>query len=101
MRFGLTAQTIARDRALGREHTDITLKNLAKVTAFRKDGQQRMEDMVKRIESVDKRGVSVPAEKLMKQKVYKGARNRWFYGQTRMNEDTVDDGLVEEQGQAV
>lgn len=35
MRFTLTAQTLARDQALGRRSTDLTRSNIAKVTRFR------------------------------------------------------------------
>lgn len=35
MRFTLTAQTLARDRALNRRSTDYTRANIAKVTKFR------------------------------------------------------------------
>ena len=82
MRFGLTAQTIARDRALGREHTEITLKNMAKVTTFRQDGRERLEDMVNRIEGAEKREEEGRDWKLMKEKVYH-ERNRWFYPKRR------------------
>lgn len=49
MRFAMTAATVARDRAAGREHTDITLLNVAKVTRFRKEGQAELDGMVERI----------------------------------------------------
>ena len=45
-RFMLIAKTVARDRLAGREHTDMTLHNLKKVTQFR--GEEEFEAMVKR-----------------------------------------------------
>ncbi len=39
MRFAMTAATVARDRMLGKPHTDLTRRNMAKVTQYR--GAQR------------------------------------------------------------
>jgi large subunit ribosomal protein L17 len=49
MRFAMTAATVARDRRLGRQHTDLTELNMGKVTRFRKNGEQAFEDMVGRM----------------------------------------------------
>ncbi|CAK7206076.1 54S ribosomal protein L8, mitochondrial [Sporothrix eucalyptigena] len=48
MRFAMTAATVARDRELGREHSVLTQKNIAKVTRFRKHGEDVFEAMVER-----------------------------------------------------
>lgn len=49
MRFAMTAAAVARDRGLGREHTDITSKNIEKVTRFRPGGKDELEGMVTKI----------------------------------------------------
>lgn len=46
VRFALTAKTIARNRVLDTPLTQLTLKNLAKVTRFRRDGEQQLEVLV-------------------------------------------------------
>ncbi|EAA32399.2 hypothetical protein GE21DRAFT_7446 [Neurospora crassa] len=46
MRFAMTAATVARDREQKTESTDLTKKNMDKVTRFRKDGMRAFEDMV-------------------------------------------------------
>ncbi|KAL2140283.1 hypothetical protein VTI28DRAFT_4038 [Corynascus sepedonium] len=51
MRFAMTAAAVARDRALGKPHTDLTHKNIEKVTRFRRDGHDAFEEMVGKIES--------------------------------------------------
>lgn len=82
MRFGLTAQTIARDRALGRSHTDWTRKNMGKVTAFREGGKTTLENMVQRLQKAEKEGEEgARKQKLEKQPVYKGGRGENFYPQ--------------------
>lgn len=53
MRFAMTAAAVARDRKLGKPHTELTLKNIAKVTQFRKDGREEFEKMVSKIEKLD------------------------------------------------
>lgn len=45
-RFMMTAKTVARDRLLGQDHTDMTLNNIKKVTQFR--GEPEFEAMVER-----------------------------------------------------
>lgn len=48
MRFAVTAAAVARDRDLGREHSELTRRNWAKVIRFRKDGENVFETMVER-----------------------------------------------------
>lgn len=48
MRFAMTAATVARDRRLGQRHTDFTLKNVKKVTQFRKGGMAEFEEWVEK-----------------------------------------------------
>lgn len=48
-RFAMTAAAVARDRALGKEHAELTVRNMAKVTRFRKDGLDAFESMIKRV----------------------------------------------------
>ncbi|KAK3985006.1 ribosomal protein L17 [Cladorrhinum sp. PSN332] len=49
MRFAMTAATVARDRKLGKRHTDWTVKNIAKVTQFREEGRDEFEKMVEKV----------------------------------------------------
>lgn len=49
MRFKMTAAAVARDRKLGQESTELTLRNKEKVTRFRKQGENVFEKMVDRI----------------------------------------------------
>ncbi|OLN82227.1 54S ribosomal protein L8, mitochondrial [Colletotrichum chlorophyti] len=44
-RFMMTAKAVAQDRILGRKHTDLTQKNLDKVTRYRQDGKNAFEKM--------------------------------------------------------
>ena len=48
LRFAITAAAVARDRALGKPHTDLTQRQIEKVTRFRPDGAAQLEDMVRR-----------------------------------------------------
>lgn len=57
MRFALTAQTLARDKALGRSPTDITKMNVKKVTQFRKGGVEKLAQMVAKVQLTDRVGV--------------------------------------------
>lgn len=52
MRFRMTAAAVARDRMLGKESSELTARNVEKVTRFRKDGKEAFEDMVSRIEKL-------------------------------------------------
>ncbi|KAK0669004.1 putative mitochondrial LSU ribosomal protein L17 precursor [Cercophora samala] len=49
MRFAITAAAVARDRKLGKEHTDLTRKNVQKVTRFRPEGRDVFEAMVEKV----------------------------------------------------
>ncbi len=62
MRFAMTARAVARQRTLDahrertgqspRGMTDITLKNVKKVTQFRQNGERVLEDMVRAFEKL-------------------------------------------------
>ncbi|KAK4241333.1 ribosomal protein L17 [Achaetomium macrosporum] len=52
MRFAMTAAAVARDRMLGKGHTDLTRKNIAKVTRYRKEGRNEFEEMVDKIQTL-------------------------------------------------
>ncbi len=59
MRFAMTAKTLVRERASETGIRDITARNIAKVTRFRKDGDEELERTVHRLESakgLDKAG---------------------------------------------
>jgi hypothetical protein len=47
LRFAMTAKTIAQCAKEDKDLTDLTLKNIKKVTQFREDGQAELERMVK------------------------------------------------------
>ncbi|KAL1879903.1 hypothetical protein VTK73DRAFT_6715 [Phialemonium thermophilum] len=53
LRFKMTAAAVARDRSLGVEHSDITLRNMEKVTRFRKSGKEDFEAMVERVSKIN------------------------------------------------
>ncbi|EAS31649.3 mitochondrial 54S ribosomal protein YmL8 [Coccidioides immitis RS] len=58
MRFAMTAKALARRRTEGKEVNEITARNVKKVTRFRKDGVEALEEEVKRAEAdLLKRGV--------------------------------------------
>ncbi|KAF1350834.1 ribosomal protein L17, partial [Delphinella strobiligena] len=50
MRFAMTARTIAKLRKDGKDINDMTAGNIAKVTRFRKGGEDDLEKMVARFE---------------------------------------------------
>ena len=49
----MTARTVAKEREDGREPNEMTSRNIDKVTRFRRDGEEELEDMVKRIRELD------------------------------------------------
>lgn len=53
LRFAVTAAAIARDQQLGKEHNDLTVRNMNKVTKFRKDGESALNDMVEQIKGMN------------------------------------------------
>ncbi|CCC10132.1 hypothetical protein SMACR_02710 [Sordaria macrospora] len=53
MRFAMTAATVARDREQKTESTELTRKNMEKVTKFRKDGMRAFEDMVAKLRDMN------------------------------------------------
>ena len=69
MRFALTAKTIARTRAKSNELNDMTLANIQKVTRFRKNGDEELEEMVQRFERLAEDG-DEGVETVEKKKVY-------------------------------
>lgn len=48
VRFAMTAKTVARNRVLDTPMTDITMRNLRKVTRYRADGEQQIETLIAR-----------------------------------------------------
>lgn len=51
MRFAITARSVARQRADGFDSlNEMTTLNVKKVTQFRKDGVEELEDTIKRLE---------------------------------------------------
>ncbi|KAK3325463.1 ribosomal protein L17 [Apodospora peruviana] len=53
MRFAMTAAAVARDRRLGKDHTDLTRKNMDKVTRYRRDGKREFEDLADKISALN------------------------------------------------
>ena len=75
MRFAMTAKTLVRERASESGGIrELTAKNVAKVTRFRKDGEQELEAMVRRLEDKgtdeERRGLGV-----LRRRVYKPRDN--------------------------
>lgn len=63
MRFAMTAKTLVRERASETGSIrDITARNIAKVTRFRKDGEEDLEDTVRRLEGAKPEGDIVRRE---------------------------------------
>lgn len=71
MRFAMTARAVARQRSLDTQRertgqtvrgmTDITMKNVKKVTQFRQNGQHALETMVKAFERMELTKDAAPA----------------------------------------
>jgi len=54
MRFAMTARTLARQREEGQEElNDVTAKNVIKVTRYRKDGENALEEMVGKLRNLE------------------------------------------------
>lgn len=53
MRFAMTARTIAKDRAQAKESTEMTERNMEKVTRYRPNGEKDLEKMVKKISELE------------------------------------------------
>ena len=51
MRFMMTAKTIAREQAEGLDRTDITKRNIKKVTTFRPEGSASLDAAVQEIKA--------------------------------------------------
>lgn len=49
MRFYMTAAAVARDKELGRPHSDLTRKNMEKVTRYRENGEKEFNDLVGKV----------------------------------------------------
>ncbi|KAI0552010.1 ribosomal protein L17 [Xylaria curta] len=65
MRFAMTAAAVARDRALGRRHNELTVKNRSKVLKFRgANGEKVFDDMVERLGGLNLARVKVPRVKV-------------------------------------
>ena len=56
MRFAMTARTIARLRGKGHEVNDITAENIRKVTRYRENGEEALEEMVQQFEKLAAEG---------------------------------------------
>ncbi|KAF2231231.1 ribosomal protein L17 [Viridothelium virens] len=69
MRFAMTARTLARLREKGQEINDITANNIRKVTRFREDGENALEEMVQKFEKLAAEG-DKGATKVEQKKVY-------------------------------
>ncbi len=69
MRFAMTAKTIANVREKGNQINDMTAANIQKVTRYRPDGEQDLEEMVRKFETLAMEG-DRGVEEVMKKKVY-------------------------------
>jgi large subunit ribosomal protein L17 len=49
MRFAMTARTIARQRGEGEDINEMTQRNVEKVTRYRPNGEEELEQMVERL----------------------------------------------------
>ena len=69
MRFALTAKTIANVREKNQELNDMTRANIGKVTRYRADGEEELEQMVQRFEALAAEG-DHGVEEVKKKRVY-------------------------------
>ena len=69
MRFALTAKTIANLREKGHEINDMTAANIQKVTRYRMNADQELEDMVQKFETLAADG-DTGVEEVVKKRVY-------------------------------
>lgn len=69
MRFAMTAKTIASIRAKGNNINDMTAANIQKVTRYRSDGENELEEMVQKFETLAAEG-DRGVEEIKKKKVY-------------------------------
>ena len=69
MRFALTAKTIAKVREREQGINDMTLANIQKVTRYRTNGEQELEEMVGKFESLARDG-DHGIDEVKKKKVY-------------------------------
>jgi len=56
MRFAMTARTIAKVRADGKDINDMTAGNISKVTRYRENGKEELEEMIQRFERLKAEG---------------------------------------------
>ncbi|GAB7342115.1 hypothetical protein MBLNU457_g0387t1 [Dothideomycetes sp. NU457] len=69
MRFALTAKTLARLKAEGKEINEVTAGNMEKVTRFREGGKVQLDEMVQRIMDLEEND-EVVMEEPKKRRVY-------------------------------
>lgn len=79
MRFAITAQTIARDRSLGRINSEITKLNKEKILKYRPNGKEELENQVQRFLEMDKSGQVGMRDPQAKKKVYLERRGNEYY----------------------
>jgi len=53
MRFAMTARTIAASRAKGQDITEMTARNVEKITRYRPQGENELENMVEKISELE------------------------------------------------
>jgi len=83
MRYLLTARTMAKDMREGGKHSDITIRNMSKVTRYRDGGMTELEELAKKLvidarPEREDRAVTVP----LKQRVY--PERAILFGKTRL-----------------
>lgn len=69
MRFALTAKTIARVRDNGHDINDMTAANIRKVTQFRPNAEQDLDDMVAKFRNLAAEG-DTGVDEVVKKRVY-------------------------------
>ena len=69
MRFAMTAKTIANIREKGNEINDMTAANIQKVTRYRPDGENDLEEMVRKFETLTAEG-DLGVDEVKKKRVY-------------------------------
>ena len=78
MRFAMTAKTLARERSEGEGAIrDITARNIAKVTRFRKDGEADLQRAVRALERVNEMQANREPWEKWKREVDPETREEW------------------------
>lgn len=78
MRFAITARTVARCQTESKPINDITAMNISKVTRYRKDGAEALDEMVEKIKGLEVSNRELPVKKVWDDGKDKGPSDPWL-----------------------